>query len=167
NPLSGFETYTRDRWGIFPHAKQRMQTVATAKRKDTKHLFTTGAITRENYVQKKTGIVAEFHHVVGACVVELMPDGTTFVRHISTKLTGDGTFQDLDVIVSPDGITEGNAIEALNPGDIHHEKLDPEVALTTFGYDTQSEQIISRNNLVDNLRPKHLFLHDLSDFSPR
>jgi hypothetical protein len=167
NPLSGFETYTRDRWGIFPHAKQRMQTVATAKRKPTKHLFTTGAITRPNYVQKKAGIQAEFHHVIGACIVELMPDGTLFVRHVSTKLDGDGSFQDLDVVVTPNGITEGNRIEALNPGDIHHEKLDPEVALTTFGYDTQSEQIITRNNLVDNLKPKHLFLHDLSDFSPR
>lgn len=167
NPLSGFETYTRDKWGVFPHAKQRMQTVATAKFKPTKHLFTTGAITLPNYVQKKAGIVAEFHHVIGAVIVELMPDGTTFVRHISTDLEGDGTFQDLDIIVDSKGITTGNRIEALNPGDIHHEKLDPEVALTTFGYDTETQQIITHLNLMDQLRPKHVFMHDLSDFAPR
>jgi hypothetical protein len=168
NPLSGFETYTRDKWGVFPHAKQRLQTVATAKRKPTKHLLTTGAVTRENYVQKKAGIVAEFHHVIGAVIVELMPDGTTFARHISTELDGDGTFQDLDVIVSPAGITEGNRIEALNPGDIHHEKLDPEVALTTFGYDVKDRKCIStKGTLLATLNPKFVFIHDLSDFSPR
>jgi hypothetical protein len=168
NPLSGFETYTRDKWGVFPHAKQRLQAVATAKRKPTKQLLTTGAVTRENYVQKKAGIVAEFHHVVGVVIVELEPDGTTFARHISTELDGDGTFQDLDVIVSPAGITTGNRIEALNPGDIHHEKLDPIVALSTFGYDVENRQRISTTGtLLAHLAPRYIFIHDLSDFSPR
>lgn len=168
NPLSGFETYTRDRWGVFPHAKQRLQTVATAKRKPTKHLLATGAVTRPNYVQKKAGIQAEFHHVIGAVIVELMPDGTTFARHISTELDGDGTFQDIDVLVSSEGIFTGCAIEALNPGDIHHEKLDPEVALTTFGYDVEErKRITTKGTLLATLRPRHVFVHDLSDFSPR
>ena len=167
NPLSGFETYTRDKWGIFPHAKQRLVSVATAKKSPSKQLLTTGAVTKGNYVQKKAGIIGEFHHVIGAVIVELMPDGTFFARHISTSEEGDGSFQDLDVIVSPEGITEGNRIEALNPGDIHEEKLDPVVAKTTFGIDTETRKVVTKDNLMERLDPKFVFMHDLSDFAPR
>lgn len=168
NPLSGFETYTKDKWGVFPHAKQRLQAVPTAKNSPTKQLLTTGSLTRPNYVQRKAGIQAEFHHVIGAVIVELMPNGTVFARHISTQLDGDGSFQDLDVMVTPAGITEGHRIEALNPGDIHEEKLDPEVALTTFGYDTETRNTIAtRGTLLATLNPRHVFIHDLSDFAPR
>lgn len=171
-PLSGFETYTRGKWGIFPHAKIQLQAVATAKFARTKQLMTTGCVTMPNYVPKKAGLKASFHHQIGAVLVELLPDGTFFCRHLHADGLGEneGGFQDLDRRVENGEVTAGQRVEALNYGDIHHEKLDPEVALTTWGYDVENgNQLVAgpENTLVDYLRPRHQFFHDLSDFSPR
>lgn len=169
NPLSGFETYTRDKWAIFPHAKVQLQSVATAKHARTKQLMTTGCVTMPNYLPMKAGIKASFHHQVGAVIVELMHDGTFFCRHLHADGLGEheGGFFDLDRRVEFGQVTTGHRVDALSYGDIHHEKLDPEVALTTWGYDVQTGNKISSNTLQDYLRPKHQFFHDLSDFSAR
>jgi hypothetical protein len=169
NPLSGFEVYTRDKWGIFPHAKIQLQAVATAKFAPTKQLMTTGCVTLVNYVQKKAGIKAGFHHQIGAVLVELMSDGSFYCRHlVADSIHEDGGgFYDLDRRIENGEVTTGHRVEALNYGDIHHEKLDPTVALTTWGYDTETGKTISDNTLLDRLQPRHQFFHDLSDFSPR
>lgn len=165
-PLSGFETYTRDKWGVFPHAKIQMQAVATAKFARTKQLMTTGCLTMPNYVQKKAGIKAGFHHQIAAVLMELMPDGTFFCRHIQADGLGadEGGFYDLDRRIQGGKVTQGHRVEAISYGDIHHEKLDPVVAATTWGY---GGDIDGEMPLLDYLKPKHQFFHDLSDFSPR
>lgn len=168
-PLSGFETYTRDKWGIFPHAKIQLESIPTMKMARTKILMTTGAVTLPNYVQKKAGIKASFHHQLGAVLVELMADGTFFCRHLQATSVDEegGDFYDLDRYISNAEVTTGHRVEAINYGDIHHEKLDPEVALSTWGYDVENGTVITKNNLVEYLNPKHQFFHDLSDFSPK
>jgi hypothetical protein len=169
HPLSGFEVYTRDKWGIFPHAKIQMMSIPTMKSSRSKILMTTGAVTMPNYVQKKAGIKASFHHQLGAILVELASDGTFFCRHLHSDGLGvdQGGFYDLDRRVVEGSVTEGHRVEAINYGDIHHEKLDPEVALSTWGYDVETGNVISKNTLVESLRPAHAFYHDLSDFTPR
>jgi hypothetical protein len=164
-PLSGFETYTGQNWGIFPHPKVQLEAIATAKMERPKHLMTTGCVTLPNYVQKKAGIKASFHHIIGALLVEVEPDGSFFCRHIQAD--DDGSFYDLDRLAAGGAVTTGHNIEALNPGDIHHEKLDPDVAMSIFGYDVEQRKTVSNDNLVDWLRPAHIFMHDLSDFSAR
>lgn len=171
-PLSGFETYTKHRWGIFPHAKIQLQAVATAKFAPTKQLMTTGCVTMPNYLPMKAGIKASFHHQIGAVLVELLPSGEFFCRHLHADGLGadQGGFFDLDRRIEKGQVTEGHSVEALNYGDIHHEKLDPEVALSTWGYDVENGKTLvsgPENTLVDYLRPKHQFFHDLSDFAPR
>lgn len=168
-PLSGFETYTKEKWGIFPHAKIQLQSVATAKMARTKQLMTTGCVTMPNYLPMKAGIKASFHHQIGAVIVELLPDGSFFCRHIHADGLGEkeGGFFDLDRRVDGGKVTTGHRIEAISYGDIHREKLDPEVALTTWGYDVENDTVISAANLLDCLKPKHQFFHDLSDFAPR
>lgn len=169
NPLSGFEVYTRNKWGIFPHTKVQLQSVATAKFSPSKQLMTTGSVTHINYVQKKAGIKAGFHHQIGAVLVELMPDGSFFCRHLIADGVHEdqGGFCDLDRRIENGKVTTGHRVEALNYGDIHHEKLDPTVALTTWGYDVETSKTTSANNLLDRLKPRHQFFHDLSDFAPR
>lgn len=165
NPLSGFETYTRDRWGIFPHAKVQLKSVATAASRPAKQLITTGAVTLENYVLKKAGIKASFHHQIAAVIVELSADGSFWVRHLIAE--DDGSFQDLDRRVDGGQVTAGHRVEAITWGDIHEEKLDPTVALECWGYDTASRQAVRSDCLLNRLRPRFQFFHDLSDFSPR
>jgi len=169
NPLSGFETYTRDKWGIFPHAKVQLTSVATAKFAPTKILMTTGAVTLPNYVQKKAGIKAGFHHVIGAVLVELLPTGEFFCRHLQADGLGEeeGGFFDLDRRVEQGRVTTGHRIEALTYGDIHHEKLDPVVAATTWDYDADGAHYPNGRSLLDTLKPRYQFFHDLSDFAPR
>lgn len=92
-PLSGFETYTRSRWGIFPHAKVQLRSVPNMKDSPAKIIMTTGAVTKPNYVRRRAGITASFHHAYGAVLVEIAQDGTFFCRHLLGE--EDGSFYDL------------------------------------------------------------------------
>ena len=178
-PLSGFATYTRARWGIFPHPKVQLESVATMKHERAKQLMTTGAITLPNYVRKKAGIKATFHHQIGALLVEMTPDGATYCRHLLTTDLDNGSFYDLDRYITSEEVTTGHRVEAISYGDIHHEKLDEEVADLTWGYSVDEQVRWDESNwregdrrndplpLIHSLRPKYEFFHDLSDFTPR
>lgn len=156
SPLSGFESYTKAAWGIFPHSKVQLVSVATQKHNRAKQIMTTGTITKPNYVQKKAGIKAQFHHILGAVLVEICKDGTFFCRH----LIGDsnGSFYDLDRLVENEEVSSGNRVEAIVYGDIHTENIDPVVYKTTWS---------SKNCLVDYLKPRYQFFHDVLDFEYR
>jgi hypothetical protein len=55
DPVSGFTTYTRNASAIIPHAKMRMQSIPTMKHSPAKFVYTTGAVTMRNYVQRAAG----------------------------------------------------------------------------------------------------------------
>lgn len=167
NPLSGFETYTRSKWGIFPHPRVSMVSVPTMRAATDKIIMTTGSITLPNYVHKKAGIKAEFHHVIGAVMVELDSKGDFFCRHILADDSGD--FQDLTTLVKNGAISEGHDIEAATWGDIHFEQMDLDIVKAVWGY---TEGLKTKNQegmktIIDTLRPKYQFFHDVSDFRPR
>ena len=156
NPLTQFQTYTRQDSAIIPHAKMMMQSVPTMKEMPPKFLYTTGCVTQRNYIQKTSGQVADFHHVFGAMLVEIDDDGTWWARQINA--TNDGSFYDLHEYFTPDGRVEQlQRVEALTHGDIHYQKRDPDVLAAVFGPD----------GVVDALSPKLQFIHDLIDFTPR
>lgn len=167
SPLSGFQTYTRSRSGIFPHVKVQLESVPTMKNKRTRQVLTTGAITRPNYIRMKEGIKAEFDHIIGAVIVALKPDGSYFYRHIQATSDEDGSFYDLDCHVTRDGVTEENRVAGITYGDIHIEKIDPAVALATWGYDTKTRTIVNDFSVKSFLRPEYEFFHDICDFSTR
>lgn len=168
-PLSGFETYTRDKWGIFPHAKVQLRSIPTQKNALTKVIMTTGAVTLPNYIRKKAGIKATFHHVVGAVVVAVDASGAFWCRHVLAQSLTDGSFYDLDRYVTGGKIVKGqHRAEALTYGDIHHEKLDRLVARQSWGYDVETQTVDPAIPCLETwLKPKHRFIHDLSDFAPR
>jgi hypothetical protein len=58
--------------------------------------MTTGAVTMPNYIRKKAGIKATFHHVVGAVIVAVDSSGAFWCRHIQANSLKDGSFYDLD-----------------------------------------------------------------------
>jgi len=167
-PLSGLETYTGAKWGIFPHTKVQLRSVATGKNELSKQILTSGAVTLPNYIRKKAGVKAQFHHVIGAVVVTVAPDGAFWCRHIQADDEMDGTFCDLDRMVKGGRVTEGHRVEAMTYGDIHREKLDPVVALTTWGFDIETNMVIlGFPSLDQKLKPKVRFFHDLADFTSR
>lgn len=175
-PLSGFHTYTRDRWGIFPHAKVQLVSVPTMKNAPPKQIMTTGAVTLPNYVPKKAGLKASFHHVYGAVLVEVDEHGAFFCRHLIAD-EDTGSFYDLDNLVADGRVTSGHRIEVLTPGDIHVAQIDPTVSRLLFDQWPTEEKdarghriwkrVLTGSSMLDVLKPKHLMVHDVSDFRAR
>jgi hypothetical protein len=165
DPLSGWDTQTRDKWMIIPHAKIALKCIPTMPGKRPKQIMTTGVITQPNYVQRNAGQKAEFHHTIGALVVEVAPDGVHFCRQLNCR--SDGSFQDLDMIVAEGRVTDGHRIESLTAGDIHVEMLDGETALGTWGINSTDLRQLASDGIIDVLRPHYQFVHDTYDFTPR
>lgn len=155
-PLTGLENYTRQSSGIFPHAKFQLQSVARMpSTPQAKFNYTTGTVTQRNYIARKAGLRAEFHHCYGAVVVETMKDGRWFVRQLNAD--DSGKFYDLDVKVEDGRVKHGHWTEAITWGDIHAIHLDP----------TVKEMHWAKGGMLDVLRPRIQFFHDLLDFYSR
>ena len=155
DPLSGLETYTGRSSGIFPQAKHAARSIASAKHEPTKFNFTTGTCTKRNYIQKAAGLKAEQHHTYGAVLVEVDSDGTWFVRQLQQD--SRGRMCDLDVAVQKGRAYKRQRVESVMWGDIHAEKCDPTVRRLAWG----------KRGILDTLRPKRQYVHDLIDFAPR
>jgi hypothetical protein len=145
-PLTGLESYTGRKSAIFPHAKLAMRSIATMQGEGVKLNYTTGTVTQRNYIQKREGMIAEFHHIYGGLLVEVNSEGNWWVRQLNEDESG--VMQDLDVISDNGKVTTGNRVEAVTLGDIHATQIDPTVLATS-------------RSLIGALKPKHIFLHDI------
>lgn len=155
-PLSGFQTYPgQNSSAIFPHTTIAMESIPVMQGSEVKINYTTGAVTARNYIAKKAGLKAEFHHAYGALIVEVDSAGDWWVRQLNAR--DDGSFSDLDLHVSGGKVTSKNRIEAINWGDVHWEVIDPAVAAANWG----------KGGILDTLRPKYQFMHDTIDFYAR
>lgn len=148
-PLSGLEVYTGRNSGIFPHVKIAMDSIPSSKHAATKFNFTTGTATLRNYIGRKAGLKAEFHHCYGALLVEVDADGDWFCRQIVAD--SEGTIHDLDVKVENEVVTTGNSVEAITWGDIHVAEMVEWVNDLSFG----------EGGIRDTLKPKYNFYHDV------
>ena len=155
NPLSGLDSYTHTASAIIPHAKVQLKSVPVLRGDPVKMLYTTGACTKRNYIQRKAGQKAEFHHVFGALYVEIDEDGDHFARQIIADSTG--SFYDLDEYFC-NGLVSQGEVEGINWGDIHAEMLDETVANSAWR---------NEDSILDTLKPKYQFIHDLIDFKAR
>jgi hypothetical protein len=151
SPLTGFEGITHGESGILGHTKLQLRVIATPQGRYPKILTTTGACTVKNYTDTRAGKLGDFHHALGAAVVEV--DGPRFhLRQLSAK--SDGTFYDLDYLY--DGskrkpLQYDRGVPAIVMGDTHVEGIDPAVERATF------------QDIVPFFRPEKLFWHDLED----
>lgn len=156
NPLSGFENYTQELSGIVPHTKVQMQSLPRAHEAEPRFMYTTGACTLRNYIQRKAGQKAEFHHVFGALYAEIDEEGNWFCRQLIAD--EDGVFHDLTNRYSAGAMDTDIAVSAVTWGDIHHEKLDKQVFQASWG---------DKESMLQVLQPKWQFFHDLTDFRAR
>ena len=156
NPLSSLEAYTGRDSMIMPHARLAMRSVHSGQNEATKLMYTTGTMTQRNYIQRKAGQKAEFHHCYGALLVEVAEDGTWFCRQIN--MDSEGTIYDLDKRVKNGVGTNGHRVESISWGDIHEARMADEVR--ALGWENS-------DSMFNVLRPKHQFIHDLLDFWSR
>ena len=156
NPISGFQTYSGEKSSIIGHPKVALESVATRAGKHAKQIFTTGACTVKNFIQKKAGIKAEHFTSIAALFVETLADGSFRARQLIAD-SETGTFHDLTSKVENGVITHGHRVDCISWGDVHVEKIDPEVKAASWG----------KGSLSDLLKPRHQMMHDLLDFSCR
>jgi hypothetical protein len=160
-PLSGLESYTGRKSSIFPHVKLAMESIPSGRNEGTKFTYTTGAVTMRNYIQRKAGLKAEFHHCYGALLVEVDSDGDWFCRQINAD--SEGTIYDLDIRVHNSHLTKGNRVEGITWGDIHTDEMTPNIARLAWGIVGPGEMAFDRS-MIDVLRPKYQFMHDVITF---
>ena len=150
NPISGLETYGGSASVIFPHTKVEMRSIATMPDTPVKMIYTTGAITLQNYLQKKLGIKAEHHHRYAFLLVEVNDEGNWWVRQVAARKNGK-VIQDLNVLVENGEVVSKDApVEAVTWGDLHSTIAQPEVVESSL-------------DMLDTLRPKYQFLHDIME----
>lgn len=155
-PLSGFENYAgAGISGVFPHTTIALESIPSLSDADIKFNYTTGSVTKKNYIKMKAGLKAEHHHCFGALIVEVDHLGRWWARQLNAGK--DGTFYDLDRKVQKGSVKTGVRVEAINWGDVHVEVLDPEVKEVNWG----------KGGIIDRLRPKYQFMHDVLDFYSR
>lgn len=157
NPISGFHNYIGENSGIIPHAKLKMKSLPRHPTTQPRLMYTTGTVTQRNYIQRKTGQKASIHHAFAALVVEIDKDGDWFVRQLHAEKE-TGHFYDLDSLYMPDSVISNNEVAAINYGDIHSAKLDKDVAELSWD---------SENSILDTLRPRYQFVHDVFDAQAR
>ena len=160
-PLSGLHSYSRGHTAVFPHAKVALESVPSIPGTPAPIIMTTGCCTIENYIPKKAGLKATFHHVFGATLVEEDSAGRCFCRQLIAS--SDGSFQDLDLLVRDGNVSAGQRIECVTWGDIHRRKLNRDVALASWGFDTNTGSVTSSGSILDTLRPRFQVFHDLLD----
>lgn len=164
-PLSGLESYTGRKSGIFPHVKIAMESIPSGKFEGTKFNYTTGTVTTRNYIQKKAGQKAEFHHGYGALLVEVDSDGNWWCR----QLNGDseGTLYDLTVCAKDGQVSTGHGVKAIQWGDIHRRLLSVEMQRLLWGERPGIHATSFEGGMLDALMPEHQFMEDVLDFRPR
>jgi hypothetical protein len=149
DPVTGLDRQgQRDGSFIFASTKQRMKVVANSNNKLPHVLMTTGAITKPYYRDTRNGIIATKDHVNGAIIVEVVSNTEYHYRQVQAD--NNGSFIDLGVQYNPDGTKAVALTEAIIPGDWHAGSTDPKVKRVVF-------------DLIRQLDPKHVVLHDLFD----
>ncbi len=150
SPLTGFEGLTAGESAIIGHTKVQLEVVPVPAGRFPKILTTTGAVTVPNYTDSKAGKLGEFHHSLGAVLVEV--EGKRFhLRQISADR--EGTFTDLNRVYSAAGVEPAPPAAGLVMGDTHVRFIDPMVEKATFG----------PGGIVETLNPGTLVWHDLLD----
>lgn len=165
NPLNGWLTANKGGHVIVPHSRIALESIPRMASQPPRYAFTTGCCTKPNYTPRAAGQKSLFHHTIGAVLVEIDVDGEIFPRHLVA--TDDGSFQDLDVVVTGGQVITGRRVRSILWADMHEEQMDPVIAMASWGWDVKARRKTSEDNLLDGTQPEFQFIEDLNDFRRR
>jgi hypothetical protein len=144
-PLRELHAITNGCTAVVGHPKVHLESIPILCGEHQQRIWSTGAVTLENYTDSKAGAKGSSHHVFGCVIIEI--DGGGFhIRHITATESGD--FQDMWNVVSDGEVGFSDEITSAAIADVH------------LG-DTDQRKMDSTVNLLNMLRPKHIALHDL------
>lgn len=149
NPLTGLHSISGVNSCIVGSPKVQMEMIPVLEGNRPKMMLTTGAITMQNYTDSKSGKVGEFHHTFGFVIIEIKDGEVFFVRQVTAD-DKNGNFTDLYYNVTKGEVNRISEIEGIVLGDLHIGHHDDDVLDSTF-------------ELMDELKPKHVILHDVFD----
>lgn len=152
NPLAALDSHTGRRSAIYPHPRIAMKSVASGKYEATKLMFTTGAVTEINYIQKLPGQKAEHHHSIAALLVQVNSKGHWYCRQLNADRYG--AIFDADIYAHDGKVRKHSGTEAIVFGDLHAVRAAPEV-------------LDMAQDMMDTLNPDKAVLHDVLDFHSR
>jgi len=145
-PMTGLESISGLSSCIIGHPKRQFYVVAALEGYEPKNMFTTGAITVDNYTDSKAGKKGEFDHTTGFVIIEIKDANTFFARQVTC--VDDGSFSDLCYNVKDGKVTKDAKIKYANMGDIHVDVKCPIV---------EKQQV----KLLDYFKPKHTIVCDV------
>ena len=151
NPMTGLQALSGVNSCVFGSPKVQLEMIPVLEGNKPKMMLTTGAVTKKNYTDSKSGKTGEFHHTFGFVIVEIKDDETFFIRQVTAD-DKTGNFTDLYYRVEKTQITEVTKFAAAILGDIHYGHHDQAVLDTTM-------------SLFDRVKPQHVILHDVFDGS--
>ena len=124
-PLETLRNYTGPNSGVVPHARVHMVSQATMLDEPAKLMYSTGTVTQRNYIDRKAGQVATFHHTFAALYVEVDDDGDWFAYQLIAD--DNGVFYWLKDAYGPGWTRPAKEFgkTGVTFGDIHIEKVDP------------------------------------------
>ena len=151
-PLAQMDALSHSESGIFGHPKLQLRTIPTYQDSYPKIIATTGACTVQNYTDTKLGKIGDFHHTIGAALVEIK--GKKFHLRQLNAQKDTGEYIDLDRHFTAAGSIGAARAQAVVLGDWHKDFTLPAVERATFGV----------GGIVPTLRPSIIAWHDLADF---
>ena len=147
NPMSSMEGISGVNSCVFGSPKIHMEVIPVLEGSKPKIMWTTGAVTKMNYTDSKSGKKGEFHHTLGFVVIEIANEETFFARQV-TAHDVTGNFCDLFFAVKNGEVERIKEIDAIILGDVHVGDTDKAVMESTIG-------------LLNKLKPNHTVVHDL------
>jgi hypothetical protein len=152
NPMSGLQGMSGINSCIFGSPKVQMEAIPVLSGNEPKTMYTTGAVTKINYTDSKSGKKGEFHHTLGFIVVEIKNNQQQpFIRQVTAN-DDTGSFSDLIYRVESGKVKQLKSISAIVFGDMHYGHHDQKVLDKTF-------------EMLNILKPEHVILHDVFDGS--
>jgi len=165
NPLQGWQTANKGGHVVIPSTRIALESLPRMQDDEPRFAISTGCCTLPSYTPRAAGRKALTHHTYGALLIEIDVDGAVFFHHLVADETG--AFQHLDRIVDGENFTVGNSVKAITWGDIHHDQLDPVIAMASWGYCTTEKKVVTQRSLAGYLNAEYEFVHDTLDFRRR
>lgn len=155
NPISGLQHLCQEKSVIIASTKQELEYIPNFVGASPHACMTTGAITIGDYdtdmfMSKRTSKLAQYDHITGAIVVEMMDNKIFHFRQIQADK--DGKIYDLDKIYNPDYTIDIDEDICAVLGDLHIGEEDYGVLQTELA-------------IIDELDVKKVVLHDVGSLS--
>lgn len=150
NPMTGMRALSGNNSCVFGAPKVQMEMIPVLEGNMSKMMVTTGAITKQNYTDSKSGKIGEFHHTFGFCIIEIKDNEVFFIRQVTAN-DSTGNFSDLNYTVKNGVVTKHDSIAAIVLGDLH------------LGHHDEKLLDVTLNDLMVRVKPDNVVLHDVFD----